>query len=98
MTAFVRRFRPVVIAALATGLFGLATAADEPDAPKAPELKDAVAALKDVYEQDYKDADKDSKAKVALARKLFEGAPKRKTAVMQYACYDEARRLAAGGG
>jgi WD40 repeat protein len=98
MTAFVRRIRLAVIAALGFSLIGLATAADEPDAPKGQELKDAVTALKDVYEEDYKNAENDSKAKVALARKLFDGASKRKTAAMQYACYDEARRLAASGG
>jgi len=70
----------------------------EPDAPTPKELKEAMGVLKDVYETDYLAAETDAKAKVALARKLFDGAPRRKTAALQYAFYDEARRLAAAGG
>ncbi|MBN9121062.1 MAG: WD40 repeat domain-containing protein, partial [Planctomycetes bacterium] len=73
-------------------------AADEPSVPPERDLKEAVALLKDVYEKRYAAAEADPEAKKALARKLFEVAPKRKTAPVQYACYDEARRLAARGG
>ena len=97
MTVLVRRVRLAVVAAFAVTLVGVATAQQQ-TAPSPSELKEAVETLKDVYETDYKAAETDAKAKKMLARKLFEGAPKRKTAAMQYASYDEARRLAAGGG
>jgi|GEM_PF-4008310 len=98
MVASFRWVRLIVFAVFALGIAGLAFAADEPDAPKGQELKDAIAALKDVYETDYKNAESDPKAKKALAKKLFDGAAKRKSAALQYACYDEARRLAAAAG
>jgi hypothetical protein len=97
MTFLVRRVRPALVAAFALAVVG-AAAAQEQAAPTPQELKEAVETLKDVYETDYKNAEKDAKAKKALAKKLFEGAPKRKTAAMRYASYDEARRLAAGAG
>ncbi|HEV3435961.1 MAG TPA: WD40 repeat domain-containing protein, partial [Gemmata sp.] len=50
------------------------------------------------FDKDYALAEKDSKGKKALAQKLFDGAPKRKTAAMVFACYEEARRLASAGG
>jgi DNA-binding beta-propeller fold protein YncE len=90
--------RCAVLGAFAALAVTVAGAAEEPQAPTPAELKEAVDTLKDVYERDYRDAGTSATAKVALARKLFDGAPKRKTAVMQYACLDEARRLAALGG
>lgn len=98
MTTFVRRFCPALVVALAVAVVGLAPAADMPETPNAAELKEAVDALKDAFEKDYTAADKDAKAKTVLARKLFDGAPKRKTPALRYASYDQARRLAAAGG
>ncbi len=92
------RVRALVAALFAVAVVSLATAADEPETPAPNDIQEAVDTLRDVYEKDYKDAETDNKAKKALARKLFEGAPKRKTAAMRYASYDEARRLAATGG
>ena len=92
--------RSVVRLTLAT-VFAVAVAgavsAAEP-APSPKDVKEAVDTLHDVYESDYKSAEKDPKEKKALAKKLFDGAPKRKTAAMQFASYDEARRLAAAAG
>lgn len=94
MTTLARRVRLVVtLLSVAAG----AVAAQEP-IPPAQDLKEAVEALREVYEKDYKAAEVDAKGKKALARKLFDAAPKRKTAAMQYASYDEVRRLAASGG
>lgn len=98
MTTLVRRFRPVVVAALAVALAALAPAADVAEAPKVADLKEAVEALGDAFEKDYAAAETDAKAKAALARKLFDGAPRRKTAALRYASYDQARQLAAAGG
>jgi WD40 repeat protein len=97
MATFMRRFCTIVVAVFAVAVVGSAPA-DEPEAPKAAELKEAVDTLKDAFEKDYRAAETDAKAKRTLARKLFDGAPKRKTVAMQYASYDEARRLAATGG
>jgi hypothetical protein len=97
MITFVR-VRPIVVVIAALGLAAACGAADEPQAPSARDLKEAVDTLKDVFERDYKAAETDAKAQKALARKLFDLAPKRKTAAMQFACFDEARRLAALGG
>ncbi|QJW92750.1 WD40 repeat domain-containing protein [Frigoriglobus tundricola] len=97
MTGSVLRVRLAAVAALALVVVG-SVESQEPDAPTPKELKEAVGVLRDVYETDYQAAEIDAKAKVVLARKLFDGAPKRKTAVLQYAFYDEARRLAATGG
>ena len=95
MITFVRVLL-VVVAALGLAVAG--GAADEPQAPSARDLKEAVDTLRDVFEKDYKAAETDAKAQKALAKKLFDLAPKRKTAAMQYACFDEARLLAARGG
>jgi WD40 repeat protein len=97
MVTFVRRAGLAAAATLAIAVAG-AVAAEEPQAPAPAELKEAVEALKDAYEKDYKSAETDAKAQKALAKKLFDGAAKRKTPVMQYASYDEARQLAALGG
>ena len=99
MTTFLRRFRPLAVLALAVAVaVGGTSAADHQEAPKPADLKEAVDTLKDVYEKDYTAAESDPKAQRALADKLFAGAPKRKTAAMRYASYDEARRLAATAG
>jgi WD40 repeat protein len=66
--------------------------------PSAEEIKAATDTLKDVYDKDYVAAEKDAKLQTALAKKLFDLAPQRKTAAMVFACYDEARRLAASAG
>lgn len=92
------RVRAVAAALLALALAGLAPAADPPAAPSAGDIKEATDALRDVFEKDFKNAETDNKAKKELARKLFDLAPKRKTAAMQYACFDEARKFAAAGG
>jgi streptogramin lyase len=97
MTPLVRRVSLAIVAALTVTVVGV-TSAQEQTAPTPQELKEAIDTIKDVYESYYKDAETDTKAKKALARKLFEGAPKRKTSVMRYASYEEARRLAASAG
>src|ERR1700721_799773 len=66
--------------------------------PAEAEVKAAVDTLREVYDKEYIAAEKDAKAKKALAQKLFDTAPKRKTSAMVFACYEEARRLAAAGG
>jgi WD40 repeat protein len=66
--------------------------------PPAAEIKTAVDTLREVYDKEYIAAEKDPKGKKALAQKLFDTAPKRKTSGMVFACYEEARRLAAAGG
>lgn len=98
MTIPLVRVRAVATALFAVAVVGLAPAADPPAAPSAADIKEATEALRDVFENDFKGAETDPKAKKELARKLFDLAPKRKTAAMQYACLDEARKLAAAGG
>lgn len=98
MTTRPTRTRGAAVALLALALAALAPAADPAEAPKAADVKEATDALRDVFEKDYKAAEADNKAKRELARKLFDLAPQRKTAAMQYACLDEARKLAAAGG
>jgi len=66
--------------------------------PTAAEIAAAVEALKDVYDKDYAVGERLPRARSTLAQKLFDLAPKRKTAGMIFACYDEARRLAAEAG
>ena len=98
MSAALPRAWFVVVAALTVATAGLASADDRPAVPKPRDLKEAIAALHDVFEKDYKQAETDASAKKALARKLFDIAPKRKAIALQYVCYDEARKLAASGG
>ena len=97
MAGPIHRVRSTALAVLTLVVVGT-VGSQEPAAPTAKDLKEAVGVLKDVYETDYLAAEVDAKAKVTLARKLFDGAPKRKTPALQYAFYDEARRLAASGG
>jgi hypothetical protein len=68
------------------------------DVPTAAEIKAAIDTLREVYDKEYTTAEKDAKGKKTLAQKLFDTASKRKTSGMVFACYDEARRLAATGG
>jgi WD40 repeat protein len=97
MTPFAHRVAFAVVLASTCSL-----SAQPPGTPGTPpgaeEIKAAVDTLKDVYDKDYATAEKDAKAQAALAKKLFELAPQRKTAAMIFACYDEARRLAASAG
>jgi WD40 repeat protein len=90
--------RLVVVAVLMGSVLGTARPAEVQEAPKPPELREAVDILRDAFEKDYLAAETDTKGKRALARKLFDGAPRRKTATMRYASYEEARRIAAAGG
>lgn len=98
MNATVRRVAGSFALLALAALSGQAQPAKAPEIPTEAEIKAAVATLHDVYEKDYSAAEKDAKAKKALAQKLIDGAPKRKTPAMIYACYDEARRLASLGG
>jgi tetratricopeptide (TPR) repeat protein len=98
VTPFNRLFRAAVFAVCAGVLIGWAQGADPQDAPPAADLKEAVEVLKDAFEKDYNAGSFDPKAKRTLARKLFDGALKRKTPALRYASFEEARRLAAEGG
>src|SRR5262245_58290365 len=97
MSAFIRRVAFSLALAACTGL--AAAQPPKPEAtPSAAEIKAAVESLKDVYDKYYAAAEKQDLDKLALAKRLLEAAPKRKTPAMIFACYDEARRLAAAGG
>src|SRR5436190_3338415 len=100
MNAFARRVRAACAAAAVLVAVGLA--AGQPAKPVAPppaaEVAAAAETLRDVYDKEYAAAEKDAKAKRALAQKLFDGAAKRRTAAMVLASFDGARRLAAAGG
>jgi WD40 repeat protein len=93
MIPFARRIE-FAVAAL---IFAATTSAAQPPKPvpmpPADEIKDAVATLKDVFDKEY-----GSTRDRALAAKLFQLASQRKTPAMIFACYDEARRLAAASG
>src|SRR5262245_6107186 len=93
MIPLARRVRVACVAVALLAAAGLATAADP--VPPAADVKLAIETLRDVYEKDYAAAEKDAKGKKALAQKLFDAAPKRKTPAMIFACLDEARRFAA---
>jgi hypothetical protein len=100
MTPFARRVR--VECAVAAVLVGVSFSSAQPPKPvampPADEVKVAIETLKDVFDKDYAAAETDAQAKRALAEKLLKVAPQRKAAAMVFACYDEARRLAATGG
>lgn len=89
--------RLAAVAALVLSASALAAADPAPvKTPTAAEIAAATETLKDVFDKDY--AASDAKGKAALARKLFDLAAKRKTPAMVFACYEEARRLAAEAG
>lgn len=100
MNPYTRWLRLLAIAPILIAVAGLGTAQPPKlvEVPAAAEITVAIDTLRDVYDKDYALAEKDSKGKKALAQKLFDGASKRKTAAMVFACYDEARRLASAGG
>src|SRR5262245_12903809 len=97
MIALTRWIRVAMTATFVVAVIGLATANDQP-APSPKELKEAVDTLRDTFEDQYKAAETNNTKRKELAHKLFDEAPKRKSAALQYACYDEARRLAATAG
>ncbi|MCI0705684.1 MAG: WD40 repeat domain-containing protein [Planctomycetia bacterium] len=97
MTKLVRLVRVTLAALFAVVVVGLATAQDQP-APPPKDLKEAVETLRDTFDEDYKAAENDVEKRKALAQKLFDRAAKLKTPALQYACYDEARKLAASAG
>ena len=97
MAPFIPRVALAVVLLFATNIS--AQQPPKPAAmPPAEEIRTAVETLKEVYEKNYDLAETGTEGKLILARKLFELAPMRKTAAMVFACYDEARRLAAMGG
>ncbi len=96
MIAIVHRTRFVIVTTLLLSL-AESTHANDPVPPPA-DIKVAVETLRDVYETDYLAAEIDTRGKKGLALKLFEGAPKRKTPAMIFACYNEARQFAAAAG
>jgi WD domain, G-beta repeat len=100
MNPFARRVRAAcaAVAVVVAAQLAAAQPVKPVEVPPAAEVTAAVETLRDVYDKDYSAAEKDAKAKRALAQKLFDGAAKRKTVAMVFASFDEARRLAAAGG
>lgn len=95
MSLFARLAVVGVALALVPALLAQPTPAER---PPAAEVKTAAETLRDVYDKEYAAADQSEADTKALAKKLLKIAPERKTPAMIFACYDEARRLAAQAG
>jgi WD40 repeat protein len=100
MTAVLRgiRLSSCTVLLLACAKLSGAQTPKQMELPSPNEITLAVETMRDVYDKDYALAAKDSKARKALAQKLFEVASKRKTDAMVFACYEEARRVACMAG